>query len=192
MSFTLSPTQIARYQQDGFLVLPDFKPAADLLAVRARAEQIVAAFEPGERASIFSTHEQRRTADAYFLGSGDQIRCFFEEDAFDAAGQLRQAKAFGLFDDHYRGVGDVDADFDDCGRYQHREFSVCEVGHDRVLLGSGHLAVHQPDTGADDFAQRDHPHFGRRQIAEFGFRHQRADPEGLRTACRGVLEATDH
>jgi len=62
MSFTLSPTQIASYQQAGFLVLPGFKPAPELAAVRARAEEIVAAFEPGERFSIFSTHEQRRSS----------------------------------------------------------------------------------------------------------------------------------
>ncbi len=96
MFCALTPAQLVRYQQDGFLVLPGFKPAAELALLRARAEQIVEAFEPGQRASIFTTQAQSRAADDYFLGSGDQVRCFFEEEAFDATGQLRQAKALSI------------------------------------------------------------------------------------------------
>ena len=96
MFCALTEAQLVRYQQDGFLVLPGFKPAAELALLRARAGQIVEAFEPGQRISIFTTQAQNRAADDYFLGSGDQVRCFFEEEAFDATGQLRQAKALSI------------------------------------------------------------------------------------------------
>jgi phytanoyl-CoA hydroxylase len=56
-------------------------------ALIERAGEIVRAFRP-ETFSIFTTHEQTRRTDDYFLESGDQIRCFFEEDAFDASGAL--------------------------------------------------------------------------------------------------------
>lgn len=96
MRFALSGEQIAHYQLHGYLALPGFKPAAELQALRARAQAIVEAFEPGEQVSIFTTREQVRTTDDYFLGSGDQIRCFFEEEAFGPEGQLRQAKALSI------------------------------------------------------------------------------------------------
>src|SRR5262245_23065252 len=54
----------------------------------ARAAELVRAFRP-ETISIFTTHEQTRRTDDYFLGSGDQIRFFFEEDAFSPDGSLR-------------------------------------------------------------------------------------------------------
>ena len=35
---------------------------------------------------------QTRTSDDHFLGSGDKVTCFFEEDAFDEEGQLKVDK----------------------------------------------------------------------------------------------------
>jgi len=77
----------AAYERDGFLVLERFLDDATCDALIERAGEIVRAFRP-ETISIFTTHEQTRRSDAYFLESGDQIRCFFEEDAFGADGAL--------------------------------------------------------------------------------------------------------
>src|SRR3954469_4287073 len=83
------------FNRQGFLVLPGFVPAASCDALKARAEELVAGFQP-ETVSIFTTHEQTRTSDAYFLSSGDQIRFFFEEGAFRPDGSLRQDKALSI------------------------------------------------------------------------------------------------
>ncbi len=89
----LSNAQITGYQRDGFLILPGFKSADEIAALRQRAQHIVAAFEPGEQGGVFSTHDQARTADAQFLASGERIHCFLEEEALDEQGRLTRPKA---------------------------------------------------------------------------------------------------
>ncbi|MES3020359.1 MAG: phytanoyl-CoA dioxygenase family protein [Pseudomonadota bacterium] len=92
----LTTDQRAQFARDGYLVLPGFKSAQEIAVVRARAEQIVAEFDPALSRSVFSTREQEKTTDDYFLQSDNTIRCFFEEEAFDRHGQLGQAKALSI------------------------------------------------------------------------------------------------
>ena len=85
----LDTQQIQAWHHAGYLVLPDFKPAGELAAARARAQALVEAFEPTADSSRFSTRDRSLVADSALLASADQVRCFFEEEAFDDAGQLR-------------------------------------------------------------------------------------------------------
>ncbi len=76
----LSSEQVARYRRNGFIVLPDFKSPDDVAALRARAMEIVDAFDAHAEASVFTTRNDSERTDAYFMESGEAIRCFLEED----------------------------------------------------------------------------------------------------------------
>lgn len=130
---SLTPEQILRYERDGFLVLADFvdDPAGDLL--RVRAEELVRDFDPQGVISIFSTHEQTRTSDDYFLESGDKIRFFFEENAFLPDGSLRQTKEQSI-NKIGHALHDLDPDFDRFSRTSEIEQLVSDLGIDDPLL----------------------------------------------------------
>jgi len=86
-----------RFARDGFLVVPGFKSAAEIAALRARAAELVDAFDPAGPAGVFTTRDESATkSDAYFLTSGTTVRCFFEEEAFDASGALRAPKELSI------------------------------------------------------------------------------------------------
>lgn len=78
----------ADFARDGFAVVPEFLSAERCAALVERAEQLAERHAPeAPRSSIFTTVEQERISDAWFMGSGGSIRCFFEagSDALAAA-----------------------------------------------------------------------------------------------------------
>ncbi|HEY9555988.1 MAG TPA: phytanoyl-CoA dioxygenase family protein [Acidimicrobiales bacterium] len=89
MTDGLSTAQLADWERDGFLVIEGFVDVARCDELIAHTAQIVEQVDR-DIVSIFSTQEQTRTSDEWFLSSGDKVRAFFEADAFDADGNLRQ------------------------------------------------------------------------------------------------------
>lgn len=87
----LSDAEIAAYRRDGFLVVRGFADPAACDRLVQRSYELIDAFDPNT-VSVFTTDEQTRTTDDYFLGSGDTIRCFFEAEAFSADGRLAVPK----------------------------------------------------------------------------------------------------
>lgn len=92
----LNEQQKMSYHRDGCLILENFFSGTEMDQLKAAAAKVVDDFDPNSTRSVFSTQEQSLSRDDYFLSSGDKVRCFFEEDAFDGEGNLKQDKSLSI------------------------------------------------------------------------------------------------
>ena len=76
------------WYREGLLVIENFASLDQCHELILAADRLVDDFDEEEAAAIFSTTSQQHAASEYFETSGDEIRCFFEEGAFDDKGKL--------------------------------------------------------------------------------------------------------
>ena len=91
----LTPEQVKQFNEDGFLVIPNYWSKETCESLREEAKNLVDGFD-GENVTVFTTEEQTRVSDAYFLGSGDKIRFFFEEGAINSKGEVVKEKHLSI------------------------------------------------------------------------------------------------
>ena len=153
-SAAMDSTQLEQYRRDGFLVLENFVTTEACDALRARAEELVRDFDPRGIVSVFSTHEQTRTSDDYFLESGDKIRFFFEENAFNPGGSLKQEKERSI-NKIGHALHDLDPTFDRFSRTPQIRQLVFDLGLTSPLLLQSMYIFKQPRIGGEVTCHQD-------------------------------------
>ena len=88
----LTSDMLQAFDKAGVIILRNFCSAQECDRLRHRAAELIEAFDPATVRSVFSTTKQTQLDDDYFISSGDKIRFFLEDDAFDESGELRQSK----------------------------------------------------------------------------------------------------
>jgi phytanoyl-CoA hydroxylase len=149
-----SNQQLADYNDQGFLILEDYVDDADCEQLRARATELVQQFDPAEVVSIFSTHEQNRLTDEYFLTSGDKIRLFFEENAFNPDGTLKYEKEKSI-NKIGHALHDLDPVFNRFSRAPKLRALAAAIGHENSYLLQSMYIFKQPNIGGEVTCHQD-------------------------------------
>lgn len=135
-------------------MLDGFVDQADCDRLRARADEMVREFDPNRIVSIFSTHEQSRVVDEYFLTSGDKIRFFFEENAFNPEGTLKHDKAHSI-NKIGHALHDLDPVFDRFSRTHKIAGLASDIGINKPLLLQSMYIFKQPNIGGEVSCHQD-------------------------------------
>ena len=151
----ISREQVKQYSDAGFLVLERFADESECDQLRARANELVREFDPAEVVvSIFSTREQNRIADEYFLTSGDKIRFFFEENAFNTDGTLKYEKENSI-NKIGHALHDLDPLFERFSRSDRVKELAKAIGLDNPLLVQSMYIFKQPNIGGEVTCHQD-------------------------------------
>lgn len=166
----LTDTQIQAFRSEGFLVVPNFVSDEHCLQLRERAMMLAEKYVPSpEEATVFTADgKPQHTSDDYFLTSGEQIRCFFEKDAFDQHGNLRAEPHLAL-NKLGHAMHDLDPVFDSFSRTPDLANVAADLGmHDPLLLQSMYI-FKQPHIGGEVTCHTDHTYLWTEPQSVVGF-----------------------
>ncbi len=149
----LTEKQRDQFERDGVLVIEGFADTTACKELIERSREMLEEFEP-ESISVFTTHEQTRTSDDYFLESGDKVRFFFEEDAFLPDGSLKQAKELSI-NKIGHAMHDLDPVFSSFSRTADLAAVAADVGFEDPKLLQSMYIFKQPSIGGEVTCHQD-------------------------------------
>ena len=150
----LTANMLDAFHESGVLILRDFVSERACAALQQRARELIEAFDPSTVQSVFSTTSDAHQADDYFIESGDKIRFFLENDAFDDAGHLRQGKENSL-NKMGHAMHDLDPAFDQFSRTPELAEVVRRVGFDDPAIIQSMYIFKPPRIGGEVVCHQD-------------------------------------
>jgi phytanoyl-CoA hydroxylase len=148
MPTVLTRKQLDDWQREGSFVLPGFASAAAVQTLKQRANEIVEAFEPEGTAAVFSSRDRAQLSQRALAESAAEVRCFFEEEAFDGDGRLVVEKSRAI-NKIGHSLHDRDAVFDRFSRDPRLAAIAAELGVIDPLLMQSMLIFKQPRIGGE-------------------------------------------
>lgn len=159
-----------RFEADGYLKIEGFveHSACDRLQehVIKGVESFVASGH--NTRSIFSTINQEHRSDEYFLTSGDKIRYFFEEEAFDEEGNLT-AEPDRAINKIGHAMHDLDPEFNLFSRTSDLAELASQLGLSEWVLLQSMLIFKQPRIGGEVSWHTDHTFLWTEPASVVGF-----------------------
>ena len=94
--YVMSVEEVNFFNEYGFFVVGYAMPEDTCDALRLEADKILDDLGDIKDATIFTTYDQSKSSDEYFLNSGGKIRYFWEDKAFTEDGELRKDRKLSI------------------------------------------------------------------------------------------------
>lgn len=150
------------------MAIEDFVSPDSCAALKRRAVEMVEAFEPTAERTVFTTKEQERTSNREFLESGGRTWCFFEAEAFDDQGELRQDKLLSI-NKIGHAMHDLDAVFESFSYSPELAEVASDIGFSDPLAIQSMYIFKQPRIGGEVGCHQDATFLYTEPISVVGF-----------------------
>jgi phytanoyl-CoA hydroxylase len=142
-----------KFENDGYLIIENFNSEEACDSLMKRGRELSNDYDYSGNPSIFQTSQQTRTSDEYFLDSGGNISYFFEKDAFNTEGKLKN-NLFHSLNKVGHALHDLDPVFENFSRSPQLKQLAMQLGlNDYLIIQSMLIFKHAKIGGVVDIHQ---------------------------------------